>query len=474
MKYLILCLSVLLCNIVCAQDSVKLSGTIVNPVSDSILISYNDNPIAYYPKEYYLVPDKKGNFSMSFPVPHGRYVQAELVHGRNLAEMLVQAGDSLYLSVDVARFDSSLHFTGRGSATENFIAKHTLALGKMNQYTIRVKTAINKEPAVFLKNIEQEKNGELSFLDKNKAGLPESFMKYWTAFYQYYNFFFIQQYPQVHEIVRLRKYTDTIPKGNFAVLKQMPQAFNDSLLQVPSYMLYLTGVFEIQLKAAGYGYLVKDPVKLMEIQDSVNKLANRYLPEKSLEYFTAQNIYGRARSQEPGRTESQFKEFKRRWPKSDFLPVLSKQVAIMERLAPGQPAPDLELVTRDGKTTHLSSLRGKVVYLTFWAGWCKQCVGEMTSMKKVTDLMKDKPLELVYISLNTEKAGDYKIIDKFKFEGDFANITGGWNAKEVQDYGVQSLPAYYLIDEDGNFALQNTPAPSHYTELILAIEKLFH
>ena len=65
------------------------------------------------------------------------------------------------------------------------------------------------------------------------------------------------------------------------------------------------------------------------------------------------------------------------------------------------------------------------------------------------------------------------IIKKAKLTGTFANVTGGWNAKELQQYGVQSLPAYFLIDEDGNIAIQNPPSPARSTELILAIEKLF-
>jgi hypothetical protein len=65
------------------------------------------------------------------------------------------------------------------------------------------------------------------------------------------------------------------------------------------------------------------------------------------------------------------------------------------------------------------------------------------------------------------------VTGKLKIEGVFTNVPDGWNAREVQLYGVQTLPAYYLIDEDGNFALQNCPSPAQSTQLILEIEKLF-
>ena len=473
MKSLSLFILVLFSIVASAQDSVKISGKILNPVSDSVEISYNDNLIAYYPKEFYILIDKHGKFTLTFPVPHGRYVQAEIVHGRKYSEIIVQPGDSLVLNADASHFDSSLRYAGRGSSAANFMSLHTIVKGRMNQYTLKIKTDINKEPADFLRSIEMEKKGELDFLNKNKTGLPESFIKYWTAFYQYYNYFFIQQYPQVHEIVKLKKYTDTIPPANFSVLKDMAYAFNDSLLQVPSYLLYLTGVIEIKLKASGYIYLGKDLATIEKMQDSISNLALKLLPDKSAEYYMAQNIYGRARNQDVDRTELQFRAFKKRWPQSSFIPDINNQVSMAKRLAPGQPAPDFEIHTSDGKNMHLSDLKGKVVYLTFWANWCKQCVGEMINCRKVKELIKNKPLEFVYVSISTDTAEEHKIINKFNFQGTFTNTPGIWASKEVQLYGVHALPAYYLIDEDGNFALQNTPTPSQSTQLILAIEKLF-
>jgi hypothetical protein len=42
----------------------------------------------------------------------------------------------------------------------------------------------------------------------------------------------------------------------------------------------------------------------------------------------------------------------------------------------------------------------------------------------------------------------------------------------VQLYGVQGLPAYFLIDEEGKFGLQNAPSPMESTQLTLEISKL--
>jgi thiol-disulfide isomerase/thioredoxin len=468
------CLMLVLCTgTASVHATIKLSGKIGNPVSDSIAVSYNNNRLAYYPNDFYAVLDKKGNFSLEFPAPDGEYVQAEIKHGNHLTELMLHDGDSLLLSADAARFDSSISYAGRGSAAQNFVAKHTLARGRMNQYSVKLKNSLDQSPDVFLSNIEKEQKEELKYLDNNSTGLPASFQKMWRAYYTYYNYFFIEQYPQMHEMMRLRRYTDTIPQGNFVVLKNLPDAFNDELLSVPSYLLYLTGIEEVRLKATGYGFPLSDAGNAAKFLDSLNSLAYKRLPDKSSEYFLAQSLYARIRTQQIERTRAQFGMFKKRWPNSEYLPLLAQQLAIAERLQPGQPAPNIAITMKDGTRQHLADLKGKVVYLTFWATWCKQCVGEMRMEKKVKDILNGKPVEFVYVSLDDDSAAAATLMTRLKIEGNFTWTKGGWYAPEVSSYGVQGLPARYLIDTDGKIAMQNPPGAQQSTEMVVAISKLY-
>ena len=456
-----------------APANVKLSGKIINPTADSIEVSYNDNNLAYYPKKFSTHLDKKGCFKLSFPVPANVYTIVQIAYADRLADIIVSTGDSLVMTVNAKRFDSTVNYAGRGANIQNFLAAHVIKRGRINQYPNNVKNQLQKEPKDFLKAIDNENNLEQAMAEKWTPALPAAFTGYWRTFHLYYNYFFIQQYPLARQMVKLRRYTDTIPPENYEVVKSMPVVFNDSFLQVPSYLLYLTGVLEIGLKADGYTVLGKDTTKYLQFEDSVYKLAYKVLPNKSLEYFIAQNIYGRAKTQRLARTEAQLSTFKQRWPASTYMPLLDKQVGLARRLAPGQPAPDMEIHTADGKIMKLSDLKGKVVYLGFWAGWCRQCVGEMINERMVKDLIRKKPLEFVYASIGTDTAGERGVIERYRIDGLYTNLFSGWNAREVQAYGVQSLPAYYLIDEDGNFALQRAPSPMQTTELVMEIEKLF-
>jgi peroxiredoxin len=459
-------------NTVAAQHNVTLSGNIKNKLSDTVTVTYNDNKLAYYPKTYYGLVDKKGNFSFSFPLLPGMYTQVEIRHEKRLAEVMLQPGDSLYMAVNAAHFDSSISYKGRGSEVQNFIARHTVDKGRMNQYTLKVRNQVINEPAEYLKKMEQEKEAELSFLETYKAGLPPSFIAYWKGYYTYYNYFFMQQYPQMHEIWRLGRYTDSIPKENYTVVKEIPYVFSDTMLQVPSYLLYLTGIFNSKLKAAGMGYPNTDTTQTKKLQDSVYKLAYKMLPNKSAEYYLAQDLYGRAKFQHIATTRSQFARFKKNWPESEYLPLLEKQVGMAERVAPGQPAPDFDIITPEGTHMKLSDLRGKVVYLTFWAAWCRQCVGEMLSERKTKEYLKNKEVAFVNVSIDYDTSIAQSVLRKYKVDGIFTYKEGEWNAKEIQDYGVQGLPAYFLIDTEGKFAYQAAPTPANATELLVAISKL--
>ena len=472
MKFIAFIIALIVARSTYAQDSVKLSGRIDNMTSDSISVVYNDNYLAYYPKTFYATLDKKGNFSLAFPIPAHVYTQAEIHYANKIADVVFRSKDSVHLTVNFLHFDSTITYAGKGAEVQNFVAHHTLTMGRMNQYTVPLKTAMTEEPEKFLEKINKLKKIEMTFLDKYRGRLPVSFNDYWKAFYNYYNYFFIQQYPQTHEMIKLKRITDTVPDENYMVVKEMPYAFNDSFLQLPPYLLYLTGVFDTKLKAAGYKAYRADPQTLEAMEDSVYTLGYKLLPDKSAEFMMAQNLYGRAKDQPIARTQHQYDVFKKHWPQSQYLSLIDKQFAVAKRLAPGQPAPDFDINTPDGKHVKLSDLKGSVIFIGFWGSFCRQCVGEMMAEKKVKDAFEGKPVKFVYISIDNDAATDVTIAKKYHIPGIYTHADNGWNSKETELYGVQNLPAYFLIDEEGNIAIQHPPSPVLADDLIREIQKL--
>jgi peroxiredoxin len=449
-------------------------GTLQHPENDSVQLTYNSNRLAYYPQTFTARLDKQGNFALKLPVPTGGVYQlTELKHGNHVADLMLVDGDSLRLTVDVPHFDSTIHYTGRGSEVQNFVALHTVQRGRLNQYTVRLRNHLPETTAQWYVSVAQELKDEETYVQVHGAALPKAFTNIWLAHYRYYNYFFMQQYPQMHEMQRLRRYTDTIPAENYEGIDQMPLAFDDQYLQVPSYLLYLSGVFESRLRAAGYGLPVTDTVQARRLLDSADNLAYTTLPPASAEYYIAQGLYSRARVQRTDRSRQLLARFSKQWPQSEYLPLLTSQIELAERLSAGQPAPDFRVTMADGKKMMLSELKGKVVYVAFWATWCKPCVAEMRLLeRKVKDLMARKPVEFVYVSLDDDTTAARMVPQQLKLTGNFTTTKGNWYAPEAKMYGLQSLPAYFLIDKDGKLATARPPSPQQATELMMAISKL--
>ncbi len=107
---------------------------------------------------------------------------------------------------------------------------------------------------------------------------------------------------------------------------------------------------------------------------------------------------------------------------------------------------DFELEDLGGTPQKLSSYRGKVVFLNFWATWCGPCRIEMPAMQRLYDKLKDEGLEIVAVDLQESRRQVKKFVEKYKLTFPVLLDKSG----EVGSiYGARAIPTTYLIDRDG-------------------------
>ena len=109
-------------------------------------------------------------------------------------------------------------------------------------------------------------------------------------------------------------------------------------------------------------------------------------------------------------------------------------------------APDLNLPTKNGEM-NLNDFRGRVVYLDFWASWCKPCVKSFPWMQTLQETYRDQGLEVIAISLDSERALAEAFLKKMNVDFIVAFDEVGDSAKAYQ---LKGMPTSYLIDRDGN------------------------
>jgi peroxiredoxin len=111
-----------------------------------------------------------------------------------------------------------------------------------------------------------------------------------------------------------------------------------------------------------------------------------------------------------------------------------------------RPAPDFTLKDYAGREVSLSSLRGQVVLVNFWATWCKTCVVEMPSMERLVHNMKDKPFRLLAVSVDD----DWDAVRKFFARGTQLQVLLDTGRDIPKRYGTDKFPESFLIDREGN------------------------
>ncbi len=140
-------------------------------------------------------------------------------------------------------------------------------------------------------------------------------------------------------------------------------------------------------------------------------------------------------------------------------PELHKQAELsLFRVAPeGLVFPEFPEGTKDmeGKAIKVADNRGKILLLDFWATWCTPCLGEIPHMVKAYEEYHDKGFEIVGISFDQSKEKLLQFTDKQKMTWRQYFDGLGWGNKIGKAYGIQAIPAMYLLDKDGKVITNN-------------------
>ncbi len=132
------------------------------------------------------------------------------------------------------------------------------------------------------------------------------------------------------------------------------------------------------------------------------------------------------------------------------------QAAQLDNLIPvGGEAPDFAQPTPQGQPLALSSLRGKVVLIDFWASWCRPCRMENPHVKKTYAQYQAKGFEILGVSLDRDKAAWLKAIADDGLPWKHVSDLAFWNNAAAQQYGVNSIPYTVLVDKDGKVLAKN-------------------
>lgn len=126
-----------------------------------------------------------------------------------------------------------------------------------------------------------------------------------------------------------------------------------------------------------------------------------------------------------------------------FLLPLASSAADVEL---GMPVPDIALPSLiDGETVRLSDLRGKVVYIDFWASWCGPCRKSLPALDRIRNDQRED-FEVFAINVDENPEDGLRFLKRYPVS---FPVLSDPSAEFPPRFGLQGMPTSYIVDRDG-------------------------
>jgi peroxiredoxin len=200
-------------------------------------------------------------------------------------------------------------------------------------------------------------------------------------------------------------------------------------------------LIEKQLKASGL---------------EMTNMAKEYVKKNPASYFTPMLLASLSADMEPGEIEADLNLLDTNVAKVPVVKELKDRLQAAKIVAIGQKAPDFILNDVNGNPVSLSSKIGsKLLLVDFWAAWCNPCRMENPNVVKVYNEFHKKGFDVFGVSLDRSKEDWVKAIADDKLTWTHVSDLQYWNSAAAKLYAVNSIPANFLLDENGVIIAKN-------------------
>ena len=376
--------------------------------------------------------------------------------GSEYTQIYLRPGMDIHLSLDVKDFDESLIYAGKGADINNFLAKKILLseallpkssmqyFGKLDEKSVvRLMDSIENVYQALLSNAQiNDKPFESLEQMKYKLVKASNLLKYPLA----------KAYFTHNE-----KYT--LPKNFPNPLKGID--FMDSdLLKVKK---LATSLLKAKLKKE----VIKDTSTIYDDYYVLKSLETaKVLPalKSNLAFDIAQYdlMYTK-------HLDSFVRIFKKLNVNPEQGKIITQKYEAIKQLIPGKVSTDFMAHDINGKTYQLKDFAGKLLYIDLWATWCAPCRAEIPFLDKLKLQYKDKPITFLSLDVYDSEDKWKQMLQTQKMSG-WQLISTDRKMPFLENYVVDGIPRFILLDNEGKIVDANAPRPSDKI-LIALIEK---
>ncbi|MFK7950720.1 MAG: TlpA family protein disulfide reductase [Saprospiraceae bacterium] len=180
------------------------------------------------------------------------------------------------------------------------------------------------------------------------------------------------------------------------------------------------------------------------------QIAEKELNAETKDWILAKILINAKKENYIAIADQKFDSFKDNASSRKYVDKVAKSYDGIIEMNDDGKAPEFILTDADGHLRTLSEFEGQVVYISYWATWCKPCLMGFRKTIAVRNQMEDLGVVLLNICLDENESTWQNTMARIPMPG--INLYAGNNEELKLNYDLSKLPAYYIIGKDGNFA----------------------
>lgn len=188
---------------------------------------------------------------------------------------------------------------------------------------------------------------------------------------------------------------------------------------------------------------------LQRQQNALRELTNTFLGSND-NIIAAYTIYSNLLMREASlrETRSMYATLGEGAKGSQYGRIIKERIKRLEKTEGGAQAPDFTLTDPQGNAVTMSSVKGKIKIIDFWASWCGPCRLNNPTLRKLYDELHPLGLEIIGVSLDTNKAAWEKAIEKDGLTWINVSSLKGWKCDLISLYNITGVPALFVLNEN--------------------------
>ncbi|WP_229749152.1 TlpA family protein disulfide reductase [Hymenobacter frigidus] len=383
-------------------------------------------------------------------------------------------GDHLTMTLDYARFDETLRYTGDGANANNYLAR---SLWQFKYGPAEAGPRPRDDEAIAF-TPEQMRRCADAFRAKSHAflaawalshPLPPAFRAAAAVHIDLEWALALLEYPALHN--RLTRQQAAFPDAYYAFLAQLPPHTLDPYprrdLGAEDNGLVMGVLLAYSFRLVPDGQLRADPADAERLYARAIAELGQVAADEAMLLFIDRQLQVEGNWAGALAAYPAFRTWNQDSARAKFL---RRQISQRRALQPGQVAPGFALADHAGQPTSLEQWRGKVVYLDFWGTWCKPCLEEMPASVALRRRFLGQDVVFVYVDVSDTETAWRRSVATHRLLGENSVHVRSPNQFVPAAYQVNAYPRYVLIGRDGRLILPVAPRPSNAAEAAAAIE----